>query len=285
MNNKLTLLTLPIGNLSDISQRALEALKVGKNFIAEDSRMLVSLLNHLEIDSKDKSIISFHEHSSEKELQELVSQIKKGREFYLVSDAGSPIVSDPAFPLIKECLEQKIEIDTFPGVSSVVAALELSGLPPQPFHFYGFFPREDEKRKQLLKNLSNNYGTFIFFDSPHRILKSLKVACDHFPQAKFAVCRELTKKFQNCYRFQGFEFENILEESEIKLKGEFCFLFHLEKQTQNGASSAMDSDILELAENVLKKGGRHKELSKLLSKILGKNGKEIYSELTKFKTP
>ena len=150
---ELCLLSLPIGNLKDLTSRALEALKEGSYFVVEDTRTFKSLLNHLQIAYADKKIWSYHEHSSEKEQENILQLLLAGNRVYVASDAGSPLISDPAYPLVKEVIQQGIDVRTLPGVSSVLVALELSGLPPYPFFFYGFLPREEEKQKNFLQKI------------------------------------------------------------------------------------------------------------------------------------
>ena len=137
----LTLVTLPIGNINDITLRALEALKSGEIFYAEDTRVFKDLLRNLGIEYQHKFIDSFHDQSIGK-IEQILKKIEEGNQVYLVSDAGSPAISDPAYPLIKELVQKNISISTLPGVTSVVTALELSGLPPHPFHFWGFIGRK-----------------------------------------------------------------------------------------------------------------------------------------------
>ena len=146
--SSLTLVSLPIGNIKDITLRAIEALRSGDCFYAEDTRVFKKLLNSLEIEYSSKFIDSFHEHSEGK-IKNITEKIQAGTRVYLVSDAGSPVISDPAFPLLKKMREEGIEIKTIPGVTSVVTALELSGLPPRPFHFWGFISRSKNERKDF----------------------------------------------------------------------------------------------------------------------------------------
>ena len=158
--SELTLVTLPIGNTGDITRRALAALESGRTFYAEDTRVFKDLLNSLGISFQDKFIDSFHDQSVGK-IDVIVGKIKNGESVYLVSDAGSPMVSDPAYPLLKRLLEEGIEIKTLPGVTAVITALELSGLPPHPFHFWGFLARGKGEKKDFFKGL-NRVSIFYF---------------------------------------------------------------------------------------------------------------------------
>jgi len=263
----LKLVTLPIGNLSDITKRAMDVLTNERKFLAEDTRNLRKLLDLFDIDSSNKHIDSFHDHSKSK-IEHLVAKIKSGESYVLVSDAGSPIISDPAFPLVRACIDADIEIESFPGVSSVLLALELSGLPPQPFTFYGFLPRDDSKKRETFSSLSTNNGTFIYFESPHRLTKTLKVLGEALPEAQIAICRELTKKFETVYRFKASEWEEV----EIKSVGEIVLLIH----NQSSEKVLSNKKIISLASDYLHKKQSPKNLSKLLSEILGIGSKEIY---------
>jgi 16S rRNA (cytidine1402-2'-O)-methyltransferase len=219
------LISLPIGNLLDITLRAIETLKKGEIFYAEDTRVFKKLLQSLEIDYSSKFIDSFHEHSEGK-INYITEKIQSGKTVYLVSDAGSPMISDPAYPLLKKMREVGIEIKTVPGVTSVVTALELSGLPPRPFHFWGFISRSKNERKDFFNDLSTQAGTHIFFESPHRIFETIDSFFQVLPEAELVVTRELTKTFESVYRISK---NNLQDVNKIIMdKGEFVVLFHVE---------------------------------------------------------
>lgn len=269
---QLTLLTLPIGNPQDITMRAFDQLKEASFLLAEDTRELVKLLRHYGIETQGKTLDSFHEHSLDK-LAPLVSKIAKGLPVVFVSEAGSPIISDPAYPLVRACLNHGIEVRTLPGVSSVITALELSGLPPLPFHFFGFIPREQEKRKLVFNECTRLEGTSVFFESPHRLEKTLQLLSEDYPEASISLCRELTKNFETVYRFKAGEFST----QEIRYQGEFvvCLNFSDQKSQENPREILLK----EIAEQIITEGARPKLLSKLLSEITGKNSKDIYKQL------
>lgn len=269
----LTLLTLPIGNPQDITLRGLDELKNKAFFLAEDTREFVKLLRHYGIETSEKTIDSFHDHSSDK-LDSLIQKIKNGQAVTLVSEAGSPIISDPAFPLVRAALARGITVHSLPGVSSVLVALELSGLPPHPLHFFGFLPREEERIRELFEQCSRQKGVHLFFESPHRMEKSLQVLERFFPDTELAVARELTKTFETVYRFKASE----LPEVDIRYQGEFvlCCDFSQTPVTE----TAKEKKLRELAEEILTEGAGAKRLSKLLSEITGQAPKEIYRILS-----
>lgn len=273
--SSLTLVTLPIGNIKDITLRALEVLKSGEYFYAEDTRVFKKLLEALEIDYSSKFIDSFHEHSDGK-INSIAEKIHSGITIYLVSDAGSPMISDPAYPLLKKMKEEGIEIKTIPGVTSVVTALELSGLPPQPFHFWGFISRSKNERKDFFLELAMIPGTHIFFESPHRIFETIQSFFEALPSEEIIITRELTKVFESVYRIKK---ENLLDIEQIIMnKGEFVALFHVENDKR---SPMKNSDVIEMTKEFLEGKGGNKKLAKIFSKILGIDTKIIYDQLSR----
>jgi 16S rRNA (cytidine1402-2'-O)-methyltransferase len=273
--SELVLVTLPIGNLGDITLRALEALKSGKTFYAEDTRVFKELLKGLGIDYNNKFIDSFHDQSVGK-IEQVVARIKEGEVVYLVSDAGSPMVSDPAYPLIKKLLEENISVKTLPGVTAVVTALELSSLPPHPFHFWGFIGRGKSEKKDFFKDLGTVSGTHVFFESPHRVFETIESFFEVHPDNTLVVTRELTKTYESVYRLTKDDVKNV--RTTVVDKGEFVLLFHVENL---GNSSALDEEVVALTRDYLENGGSTKKLAKLLSKILGSDTKTVYDQLSR----
>ena len=269
---KIILLNTPIGNISDVSSRVKEALTDGVIFAVEDTRSFKELLNHLGISLEGKNIFAFHDQSEDSQLDYLIER-NKGQTLYVASEAGSPIVSDPAYPLIKAALAAGYELDTYSGISSVIVALELAGLPPIPFAFGGFFPRDNGKKKELLSNLA--YGTHFYFEAPTRIEDTLKLLAEMHPEMDVAVLRELTKKFQTVHRFKA----KAWKDENINPKGEF--VLGLYQGEENKGSSNKQR---ELAQEVLTSGGTPKTLAKLLGELLGRSTKDIYSELEQKKS-
>jgi 16S rRNA (cytidine1402-2'-O)-methyltransferase len=273
--SSLTLITLPIGNIKDITVRALETLRMGEHFYAEDTRVFKNLLGALEIDFGGKQIDSFHEHSEGK-IKNILEKIKSGINVYLVSDAGSPMISDPAFPLLKKMREEDIEIKTIPGVTSVVTALELSGLPPQPFHFWGFISRSKNERKEFFIELSSIPGTHIFFESPHRIFETIDSFLGALPESELVVTKELTKTYETVYRINKNNQHDVI--AQIVDKGEFVALFHVENLKHSAMSN---SEVVELVKDYLKGRGGTKKLAKIFAKILGSETKSVYDQLSR----
>ncbi len=268
---KIILLNTPIGNLSDLTPRVREALEKGETFAAEDTRVFRDLLNHLGISVSGKKIVSLHDQSEDRDLDKIISMAETG-DVYVTSEAGSPIISDPAYPLVCAAYEKGIEVESYSGVSSPVMALELSGLPPLPFQFHGFLPRESSKRQKIFSAVGT--GTHIFFEAPTRIEDTMDDLALAQPDVQVALVRELSKKFQEVLRFKARDWEE--KKKGLIVKGEFVLLFH------NPVAKTSDfKELKELAQEILAKGAGPKILSKLLALILDRPTKEIYSELTR----
>lgn len=270
---KIILLNTPIGNLGDLTPRVLEALKSGEVFAAEDTRVFKDLLSHLGISVMGKRILSLHDQSENSQVTKLIEFAERG-DLYVASEAGSPMISDPAFPLVVAAYEKGIKIESYSGVSSPVMALELSGLPPIPFQFHGFLPRETGKIKKIFADVG--YGTHIFFEAPTRIEETLDELAEIYPNNQICVVRELSKKFEQVSRFKGREWKET--KKEINFKGEFVLLFH-----KGEASASMGSEVKEAAQEILANKGGPKQWAKLLGLILDRPTKDIYSELNKQK--
>jgi 16S rRNA (cytidine1402-2'-O)-methyltransferase len=203
----------PIGNLRDITLRALEVLKEVDLILAEDTRTTANLLNHYQI---IKPLSPYHQHNEHKILHHLVEQLQAGKNMALVTDAGTPGISDPAFLLIRECIRSAVKVECLPGPTAFVPALINSGLPSNRFLFEGFLPQK-KGRQTLLKSLANEERTMIFYESPMRLLKTLEDFMLHFGAARqCCVSRELTKLFEENRRGSLQEVHAYFKEKPIK---------------------------------------------------------------------
>jgi 16S rRNA (cytidine1402-2'-O)-methyltransferase len=183
----------PIGNLKDITLRALDALKEVELILAEDTRTTSNLLNHYQI---TKPLSPYHQHNEHKVLQHLIDQLSQGKKMALVTDAGTPGISDPAFLLVRECIRAGIKVECLPGATAFVPALVNSGIPSNRFVFEGFLPLK-KGRQTLLKNLAGEDRTIIFYESPVRLVKTLQEFIQYFGADRLCcVSRELTKLFE-----------------------------------------------------------------------------------------
>jgi 16S rRNA (cytidine1402-2'-O)-methyltransferase len=193
----LTIVPTPIGHLSDITLRALEVLKSADMILCEDTRQTQKLLQHYGI---AKPLFSYHEHSSARKTDEIISLLKEGKLLALVSDGGTPLISDPGFQAVHAAIAEGLPFEALPGPSSVTTALVASGLPTDSFSFLGFLSNKGQKRKNKLKALADREETLIFFESPFRIVKTLEDALQILGDREAAVARELTKKFEEVLR-------------------------------------------------------------------------------------
>ncbi|GAB2668786.1 16S rRNA (cytidine(1402)-2'-O)-methyltransferase [Flavihumibacter cheonanensis] len=193
----LYLVPSPIGNLQDITLRALDVLKQVDVILAEDTRNSARLLNHFQI---QKPLTPYHQHNEHKVLQHLVDQLVAGKNMAVLTDAGTPGISDPAFLLVRECIRNNVKVETLPGATAFVPALVNSGLPINRFCFEGFLPLK-KGRQTLLKKLATEERTMVFYESPMRLVKTLEELQTYFgPDRQAAVSRELTKLFEETKR-------------------------------------------------------------------------------------
>ncbi len=187
----------PIGNLGDITLRAVEALKSADVIAAEDTRHSGLLLKHLEI---KKPFVSYHEHNEAARTLQLVERLARGENIALITDAGTPGLSDPGLRLIRECIKRELPFTIVPGASSILAALIGSGFSTEKFFFGGFLPVKHGQRERELQAAAEREETSIFFESPYRLTKTLAVCIDVMPERQLCVARELTKKFEEFRR-------------------------------------------------------------------------------------
>ena len=215
----LYLVATPIGNLKDITLRAIEVLKEVNFVICEDSRRSGMLLKHLEI---KKPFRVFHDHTSKDKASTLIAELKAGKQAALVTDAGTPLISDPGFGLVRSAIESGVRVESIPGPSAFVSALILSGLPSHAFTFIGYLPQKEKARRDVLKGLRDEPRTLIFYESPHRILKTLRDMNDLLGDRHISVSREMTKKFEETRR--GRISDILSAYSEKKVLGEWVIV-------------------------------------------------------------
>jgi len=215
MNGKLYIVSTPIGNLKDISFRAVEILNEVEYILCEDTRVTSVLLKHYNV---IKHLISFNAVSETRKIPAIIERLQNGQSYALVSDSGTPGISDPGVRLISAVMKQGIEVIPVPGATALISALTISGLPTDSFVFEGFLPQKKGRQKKL-KELSDETRTIVLYESSHRILKLIDEMVEYIPERFIVVCRELTKKFEETWR--GYPFE--IKESLISkiIKGEF----------------------------------------------------------------
>ncbi len=215
----LFLVPTPLGNLKDITLRAIEVLQSVDLILCEDTRTSSKLLQHYQI---QKPLFSYHQHNEHKILAHLIEQLRAGKLMALITDAGTPGISDPAFLLVRECLKHNIKVECLPGATAFVPALVNSGLPINRFVFEGFLPLK-KGRHTLLTQLSNEERTMVFYESPLRLIKTLKEFIEHFgAERRCSVSRELTKMFEE--NIQGSLYEVCNHFSNKTIKGEIVIV-------------------------------------------------------------
>ena len=217
--SKLYIIPTPIGNLEDITLRALRLLKAVDLVLAEDTRTSKKLFSHYDVQTP---LASFHMHNEHKVLAKYIDRIKSGETFALISDAGTPAISDPGFLLVRECVKNKIEVDCLPGATAFVPALVNSGLPNEKFVFEGFLPVK-KGRQTRLKLLVDESRTMVFYESPHRVIKTISQFAEYFgEERKASVSREISKMFEETIR--GTISELLVYFGTKKPKGEFVII-------------------------------------------------------------
>ena len=217
--SKLFIVPTPIGNLKDITIRAIDTLQAVEIIYAEDTRTSLKLLNHYEISTPMQS---FHMHNEHAKINNIVSSFKQGKTAAIISDAGTPGISDPGFSLVRGCIENDIEVECLPGATALIPALINSGFPCEKFSFEGFLPAKKGRTKRL-KEIVAQEKTMIFYESPHRLIKTLKDFSDYFTgENQVSVSREISKKFEETIR--GTLLQVIDHFEKNKPKGEFVIV-------------------------------------------------------------
>ncbi|MGI4727835.1 MAG: 16S rRNA (cytidine(1402)-2'-O)-methyltransferase [Janthinobacterium lividum] len=241
MNGKLYLVPTPIGNLEDMTFRAIRILKEVDLILAEDTRTSAPMLKHFEI---SKKVFSHHQHNEHQSTQEIMKFLGEGKQIALISDAGTPAISDPGFYLVREALKNNFAVECLPGATAFVPALVNSGLPNDRFVFEGFLPVKKGRQTRYL-SLKEEERTMIFYESPHRLLKTLDEMITHFgAERQVSVSRELTKLFEETVRGTLTEIKTYYETHPVK--GEFVLVISGANSSKNQvASNKTDDDLLD----------------------------------------
>ena len=267
-NGILYLVGTPIGNLNDISMRAINILKEVSLIACEDTRKTGKLLKYFDISNK---LISFHKYNSLNKVDFLINKLKEDASIALVSDAGMPLISDPGEIIVKKAKDNNIDVICIPGPCAALSALVSSGLDTSKFTFYGFIPRSTFLRKSILKEIWESKNTSIIYESPKRILKllfDLKEICGE--DRKVVLMKELTKRFEKHY---GNSIKDVIKEIELKEpKGEFTLIL----SGNNKNELVRDRSLIEDLKELIKAGLSHSSASNYLSKKSGRSKNEIY---------
>ena len=263
----LYLIATPIGNLSEFSPRAIEVLSSSDFIAAEDTRNSGQLMAHFNI---SKPFISCHEHNENEASAKIISLLKEGKKICYMSDAGYPTVSDPGQKLVAHCLEEGIKVSVVSGPSAAINALAISGLDTSHFYFEGFLPAKESEKSAELKDLASRKETIIFYESPHRIGKTLRSMYEALGDRKATICRELTKAHEEVIRGTLKEFAEL---DESTLRGEMVLV--VEGLRQNKIE-VTDHDILEALQKKIDEGKRSKEAVKEVAEALAVQKNRVY---------
>lgn len=273
---KLYIVGTPIGNLDDITIRAVNTLRNVDVILAEDTRQTLKLLNHFEI---SKHMISYHRHNEDDKIEKIVEILNSGKNLALVSDAGMPIISDPGQNLVKYLVKNNYDIEVVPGVTALITAIVKSGLDSTRFTFEGFLSVNKKQRKERLKSLVSETRTMIFYEAPHKILSTLKDMYEYFGNRDICIARELTKIHEE-YRYTNFK-DAIINIEENGIKGEIVLVISgasEDKINEEKNKEIEQINSLELVKEYMKNGDTKKDAIKKVAKLKGVNKDVVYKE-------
>lgn len=277
MSGILYLCATPIGNLSDMTFRVLDTLQEVDLIAAEDTRNSIRLLNHFEIKTP---MTSYHEHNKYEKAEILLNKLKEGADIALITDAGTPAISDPGEVLVKLCLENGITVTSLPGACACITALTLSGLPTRRFCFEGFLPADKKERAEVLESLKKETRTTILYESPHHLKATLKLLNKELGERKLTICRELTKKFETVMPTTLEESLFYYEENEPK--GEYVLVLEgcsKESLKREQEDMWLQMSVREHYEKYLSSGMDKKTAMKEVAKDRNVPKREIYNQL------
>lgn len=274
MNGKLYLVATPIGNLEDITLRAINVLKNVDLIAAEDTRHTLKLLNHLEI---SKPMISCHRHNENEKSNKIIEKLKEGKNIAIVSDAGTPGISDPGEEVVKEAIKENIQIIPIPGACAAINALIVSGIDTKEFYFLGFLPLNKKLRKEKFEEIKKSEKTIIIYEAPHKMKNTLQDLKDVINNRKIVLSRELTKIHEEFIR------KNINEllDNIDNLKGEMILIIEGNKKEKNEENELNFLSIEEHYKYYEKQGYDKKEIIKKIAKDRNVNKNEIYMKFIK----
>ncbi len=277
-NNKGTLYIVgtPIGNLGDITYRAVDTLKKVDVILAEDTRQTLKLLNHFEI---QKHMISYHRHNEDDKIKKVVEFLDAGKDLALVSDAGMPIISDPGQNLVRYLIENDYDVETIPGVTAMITGVVKSGMDSTRFTFEGFLSVNKKQRNERLKSLINEQRTMIFYEAPHKILSTLKDMYEMWGDRKICIARELTKIHEEYIHTTFKEAIDLIE--HVGIKGEIVLIIegvNKEEILNDKLNKLENVDVVSLVKEYIANGDTKKDAIKKVAKLKGVNKNEVYKQ-------
>ena len=281
MAGTLYLCATPIGNLEDITYRVVRILGEVDLIAAEDTRNSIRLLNHFQIRTP---LTSYHEYNKYEKGKKLVEKLREGKNIALITDAGTPGISDPGEELVKMCCEAGVTVTSLPGAAACVTALTISGLPTRRFAFEAFLPQEKKEREEILQELERETRTIILYEAPHRLVKTLKLLAERLGNRKVAVCRELTKKYETALRTSLQDAAAYYETNEPK--GECVIVLEGRSREEMEREKRAGWEAMSIEEHVqryLAQGFDKKEAMKRTGKDRGVSKRDIYNYLEQIK--
>jgi 16S rRNA (cytidine1402-2'-O)-methyltransferase len=264
----------PIGNLDDVTLRVLDALRRADVLACEDTRHTQILLNRHGIHAA--RLVSLHEHNERARADELAARIRAGETVAIVSDAGTPLISDPGFALVRACIRAGLPVEVLPGPSAAVVALVASGLPVERWRFVGFMPR---RRVELERLLAHSEETLVAFESPRRLAATLRLLAGLDPARAVAVCRELTKLHEEVRRGGAAELASHYEESPPR--GEIVLVIAADGSSSAGSAHPLRDEALEAVRELVQAGAKPRRAAGVVAKLTGVGANELYRELTR----
>ncbi len=276
MYGKLYLIATPIGNLEDITFRAINTLKNVDIIAAEDTRHTLKLLNYYGI---SKPLISYHRHNEDVKSDVLINKLLDGENIAIVTDAGTPGISDPGEEIVKEAIKNNIEIIPIPGACALINALIPSGLNTKEFAFYGFLPLNKRNRKKILEKIKKEDKTIILYEAPHKLVKTMEDILENIGDINCVIAKEITKIHEEFLRNNISKIIDELNKKEIK--GEYIILLDMNNNTNKESDEIKDKTIEEQYEFYKKQGMEKKEIIKIIAKNKNVPKNEIYQKFVK----
>jgi 16S rRNA (cytidine1402-2'-O)-methyltransferase len=271
----LYLVPTPIGNLGDVTLRSLQILAAADYLYCEDTRVTPKLLDRFGIKTR---LRQYHDHNSEDAGKSIIAEIVSGKSVALASDAGTPLLSDPGFPLVRDCLAQGLKVEALPGASALLPALQLSGLPTDRFTFLGFLPQKKNERLRFLNDIATRGETIVLYESPYRIVEALADMAQKLGERPISVSRELTKLHEETLRGTAAQVAAVLE-AKPSIKGEFVIVIGpavkiAKENSEADIDKAIDEALVDLPSS---------KAASLVSKSLGLSRDDIYARILKRK--
>lgn len=266
----------PIGNLDDMTFRAVETLKSVDAILCEDTRNTRKLTTHFNIDTP---LFAYHDHNKTEIEDKLISDMKRGKTFALVSDAGMPLVSDPGYELVRRMQDEALEFCVIPGPSAYLSAVVASGIPSFQFTFFGFLPRSPKKKRETMDEIMNHQYTSVLYESPHKIKETMKLIANHDPHRETSISREITKKFEQHVRAEASELLEMLG-TDIPIKGEYVIVI---APSEEEVVEAFETTPLEAVKALIEAGEKPNRAIKDVANERGLKRQDLYDAYHKEK--